>query len=48
MLEKFAGQPAQGLPVIDPDRPDVVSEVISRSAVMNRYHQSVARAGARA
>jgi CIC family chloride channel protein len=48
VLEKFAGQSAQGLPVIDPDEPDKVSELVSRAAVMNRYHQSVARAGARA
>lgn len=42
VLEKFAGEPIQSLPVIDPDHPDKVTELLTRAAVMNRYHQSVA------
>jgi len=44
VLNKFAGQPMQSLPVIDPSRPDNVNELVTRAAVMNIYHHSLAAA----
>lgn len=44
VIEKFAGRPMQSLPVMDPDNPGAARELITRVAVMNRYHQSLGRA----
>lgn len=41
VLAKFAGQPMHALPVVDPDHPGQVRELITRGAVMNRYYQSL-------
>jgi CIC family chloride channel protein len=42
VLDKFAGKPMHSMPVIDSAHPDRVSELITRTAVMNRYHQLLA------
>lgn len=42
VIEKFAGRPLHALPVIDPANPRRVQELITRAAVMNRYHQLLA------
>ncbi|MGE3182594.1 MAG: chloride channel protein [Phycisphaerae bacterium] len=42
VLNKFAGQPMQSIPVVDPQSPSKVRELITRAAVMNRYHQAIA------
>lgn len=41
VLNKFAGKPMQSLPVRDPSRPERIAELVTRAAVMNRYHQAV-------
>lgn len=43
VLNKFAGKPMQSIPVTDPNSPRVVTELVTRAAVMNRYHQAVAQ-----
>ena len=40
-MEKFAGRPMQSLPVVDSSRSRKVAEMITRVAVMNRYHQAI-------
>lgn len=44
VLDKFSGRPMQSLPVIDPSDPQYVTELITRTAVMTRYHQTLAAA----
>ena len=41
VLDKFAGQPMQSLPVIDPAHPNQVHELVTRAAVMTIYHRSL-------
>lgn len=40
-LDKFAGRPYQALPLVDPLGQNGVIGMISRAAVMNRYHQAI-------
>ncbi len=42
VLNRFAGKPMHALPVVDPESPDTVTELITRAAVMNRYNQVLA------
>ena len=41
VLEKFAGQPMQSLPVVDPEQSNRVTELVTRAEIMNRYHQAL-------
>lgn len=45
VLDRFAGQPMSSLPVVDPEEPDRVRELVTRSAVMNRYHRAIESIG---
>lgn len=42
VMSKFAGKPMQSLPVIDTANPKRARELLTRAAVMNRYHQALA------
>lgn len=42
VLEKFAGQPMQSLPIVGDEHGDQVLGLLTRSAVMNRYNKLVA------
>ncbi len=45
--DRFSGRLMHSLPVIDPADPNQVTELITRTAVMNRYHQSPAQPAGR-
>ena len=42
VLDRFAGRPMQALPVLDPEDMNRASYLVTRVAVMNRHHQSLA------
>lgn len=42
VLDRFAGRPMQALPVLDPEDMTRANQLVTRVAVMNRHHQSLA------